>query len=295
MVGSTGGSNTGPGSVGRRRRPYRVVVPVAAVIVVVVLAVSVPLVVASGNGADAAVRTAVGATVARRSASVTWQLKTRERGRTFSLWGSGNVDFTKNASTLSVTGKVAGQMEQFRMVTVGTTYYVRVPGAPDPEPGKPWVSFSLDQQDAGSDSEGTVAGHRVAGVLGTLVMPGVTARALGTTSDCGQSLQTYGMTLDPTSPHPVTGTGSGVLPGWLSPPTSHVVARVCVRPSGTVGSVVVHGVDRVLGVRSTASDVVTYGTFGKPVSISVPPRTSVVTGQQLPSPFTGPGVGNVLA
>lgn len=295
MVGSSGGSDTGPGSARPRRRPYRVIVPVAAAILVVAAAVVVPLAVASGNDADAAVRSAVGTSVARRSASVIWQVKTKERGRTFSLWADGTVDFTKNAATLTVSDEIAGRTEDFRMVAVGTTYYVRVAGVPDLEPGKPWISFSLDQQDAGSEPEGTVAGHRVTGVLGALLVPGVTAWALGAAQECGRSLPEYGMTLDPTSPHPVPGTGRSLLPGWLSPATSHMVARVCVRPTGTVRSVVVHTDSRILGVYSTTSDLVIFRTFGKPVSISAPPRTSVVTGQQLPSPLTGPGVGNVLA
>jgi len=128
------------------KRPARVRIAVAVVVVVSLVGGAAYALISSGSHRSPAVivADALRATMSRKTAAVTFSETDTAAGVTTKVAGSGSIDFAQSSLDLVVYIPVKSQSLQLEVIYTADGYFESGPGITDHSiPGKSWVSVSL--------------------------------------------------------------------------------------------------------------------------------------------------------
>jgi hypothetical protein len=261
----------------RRRRLFGGLGLLGAVAIVVAVVAST---VGSGSKADAALISAVNASLANKTAQLTESVSISADGQTIAATGSGSVDFTTNEAQVALHVNIKGSEQDETAIYDAGVVYEQLPQIAQLVPGKNWVSLDLSALSAQSSTSAspTSLGSNPIAELHLLALQGNTVTALGSSSVNGVPVQGYSVTLSSTINSEIKGAD---LPDWMKQALSHVsstsaVDKVYVNGAGQLSRNSFTTTESVSGTTVTASQNADFTDYGAAVSISIPPANQVV-------------------
>jgi len=279
------GLNQGTASPKRRRRRVFILALAVAVIALVVglVVVSAP---GSDSKADAAIIRAVNSAIGDKTANIalTESVSAGTSG-TFSLNGTGSIDFTSDELQGAMNGTIEGQELNIQVIYLGGTDYESLPQIAQLAPGKNWISLDLSSLVRGAGQSATTGlGGNPLAELQALAQQGNTVTDLGPSSVDGQSVEGYSVTYNLGLVQ--NEMRSANLPDWMRQAISQVNVsggseRVYLNGAGELVrlSLLLSENAKTAGVINI-NDSVDFSDYGVPVSISPPPPDQVLTIQQ---------------
>ncbi len=273
-----------------KRGPHRFRQPIpllAALVVVLLIAGGVLDAVGPGgsgsnNGAQAAVIDAVDTSFAASTAHVS-MTETGSGAASFTMTGSGDIDFANNAMQLQATINAGGQSETISYVYVGDTIYVQIPQISDVLPGKSWVSLDLTElaKAAGTNALPGGPGNNPVSMLHLLAQQGNTVLPLGSSTIDGVAVQGYEIDINPAAVESELQDPN--LPAWMRQAVSQGVSlgnltnAVYIDGSGLLRRTTNSITETVESHTFTVQGEADYSDYGESVSISAPPADQVAS------------------
>lgn len=278
-------------------RPYTRVIRVLSALAVVLAGVAVAIPVLGGRppNAGAAVVAAVENTLGQQSSDVSMHATMSAGGNTVTITGSGQVDYRTHEASFDVSSPGLNGAT-VREVLVGSTMYVQMPGTSTMPTGKSWISVDLSSIPGAKFSTAPTGGWGATtdplAVLPLLQKKGGTVVALGPSTQAGRTVQGYRVTFDRTAIAALL-SNSG-LPAYhpkveLTQGPSRLTVTLEVLGTGQLASMAMDLLASTAGTTATATVTLSFSTYGKPVTITPPPATQVLTFQQ----FVGEAGGSV--
>jgi hypothetical protein len=249
-----GGSTEKPKRTGTRRALRALSVVLGAAVV----ASGSFVIVGRHSDANAAVVAAVNSAMADQSADISLTGSGSAAGSSFSITGSGSIDFTQNAVQVSIDVADGAQHVSEQVVYDNKVIYVNLGSAVGQVlPGKSWVSLSLSQLSSTSGvsslGSGDNLGSDPAAALQTLRQEGNAATDLGPSTIDGASVEGYSVHItNPDLDYKVYVNGAGQL------------VRLTNDVHATAAGQSVH-----------EADTVDFSNYGAPVSVTPPPAVQV--------------------
>jgi hypothetical protein len=236
--------------------------------------------VGSGSNAQAALISAVNASLSDKSAHLTESGSVRASGLTVATTGSGSVDFTTDEVQIGLQVKVKGVDQDETAIYDAGVVYEQLPQIAQLLPGKSWVSLdlaSLNPRSSSAPGPSNLGSDPIA-ELRLLALQGNTVTALGSSSINGVTVQGYSVTLNSSAINDEL-KGSD-LPAWMKQTLSHVnvigaIDRVYVNGSGELARTTSTDTESAAGITVTVSEATDYSDYGAAVSISIPPASQV--------------------
>ena len=269
----------------RNRGARRTLKLVSAVAVIAVVAGGAYLFTGRHMSADAAVASAAASALANHSADIVVSGSGTAAGATFTVSGSGAIDFAQNDEQLSLTIAGGGQSLTEQYVYLDDTAYVNLGGLiGNIVPGKSWVSMDLSQLSSSSASTSALGtngalGTDPAAILQALSHGGAQATALGLSSVDGQSVQGYSVHIDATTLRQQI--ADAHLPSWMSQALAtlnpNLTYHVYVNTAGLLVDVTGEGTETVGGQGVSVQLAMNFVHYGTTVNVSAPPAGEVET------------------
>jgi hypothetical protein len=270
-----------------RRRTAVKALSVVMAIVVVVVGVGAFLIFGRGKSADAAVSDAVNSALASRTADLDISGSGGAAGSTFSLSGTGAIDFGQNALQMSL--KISGGPEQIteQAIYLNKTIYLNLGNEVGQVlPGKSWLSLDLSQLTQGSAAKslgnGGSLGGDPAAALQVLAQNGNKATDLGSSTINGVSVEGYAVQVDPAVIKADLARAN--LPAWLqeavkSVRNPNVTYKVYVDGSGQLAPMTTDTTETVSGMAVNGGVTMDFTNYGAAVNVTAPPAGEVATFQ----------------
>jgi Protein of unknown function (DUF2510) len=188
-----GAADTPPRRAAARRPVLRAL---SVVVVAAVVTTGSFVIVGRHSDANATVVAAVDSTLAGRSADIAITGSGTMAGSSFSITGTGAIDFTQNMMQASVVVVEGAQQVNEQVVYQNKVIYLNLGSAINQVvPGKSWVSLTLSQlsSDGGGSPlvSGDTVGNDPAAALQTLRAEGNAATDLGPSTVDGSSVEGY--------------------------------------------------------------------------------------------------------
>jgi hypothetical protein len=249
-----GGSTEKPKRTGTRRALRALSVVLGAAVV----AIGSFIIVGRHSDANAAVVAAVNSALAGHSADISLTGSGSAAGSSFSITGTGSIDFTQNTAQVSVDLADGAQQVSEQVMYDNKVIYVNLGSAIGQIfPGKSWVSLSLSQLSptggVSSLGSGTTFGSDPAAALQTLRQEGNTATDLGPSTVDGASVEGYSVHItNPDLDYRAYVNSAGQL------------VRLTADVHATLAGQSVH-----------EADTVDFSNYGAPVSVTPPPAVEV--------------------
>jgi hypothetical protein len=252
----TGHSTKNARKAATRRRTLRALSVVVGA--AVVATGSLIIVGRHGDAADGAVVGAVNSSLAGQSADLTLTGSGSAAGSSFSMTGTGSIDFAQGTMQASVDVTHGSQQLSGQVIEVNNMIYVNLGSVIGQlDPGKSWVSMSPSQFSSGSgtSSLGSVntLGSDPAAGLQSLRQGGNAATSLGSSTVDGQSVEGYSVHL-------------------TSPDRDY---QVYVDNAGRLVRVVMDVNDTLAGQSVSEIDTFDFSNYGTPVNVTAPPAAEV--------------------
>lgn len=266
---------------------------VAAVVVLVVAAVVIPFTVDTANPAGA-MDAALTSTLGENSVTVTFTLQLSSGTTAATISGHAQVDLSTGTSALTLDATANGQSVTVRLVVVGTTIYVNVPGATPLPTGKQWVSITsgkLGSQLPTASSGGPLASLGGLGVLSspskmlqTLQQSGATVETLGPSTVGGTPVTGYRVVITPTVLAGLVGAPATAAQSIKTSGVGDIELTIDVDGAGLVRATTLKLSGTANGTAVAVTARATFTGYGQPVNVTPPPSTQVATlFQVLPS------------
>lgn len=280
--GDTSADEVGTGSrtVSRSRR--RLIGVVALVVIVATVGVVVGL--GSSNNADAAIIDAVNSAIGNKTALVGISENVSAAGGSFSVTGTGAIDFTDGAFQMDVGGDIGGNHLAINAIYLGGTIFEQVPGVSKIAPGKNWISMDLSSLSAQSPSSSASAlGGDPLTTIYELTQQGATVVDLGPSSVDGQSAEGYRVTFSPTFLQQQV--HNAHFPSWMqaaaTSTTFHSGSETVYLAHDTLIRLTLNlAVQTSTSGQVTVDEALNFNNYGTPVSVVAPPSGQVVTIEQ---------------
>jgi hypothetical protein len=210
-----------------------------------------------GN-ADAAVVAAVDSALAGRSADIALSGSGSTAGNSFSMTGTGAIDFTQNALQVSVDAAAGAQHVSEQIVYLNKVIYVGLGSAIGQiVPGKSWVSLNLSQLSstggASSLGLGNTLGSDAAAALSALRQAGNAATDLGSSTVDDVRVEGYSVQ--------ITNLNLGY--------------KVFVDSAGQLVRLTTDVNETLAGQSLTETATMDFSNYGTPVSVTPPPAGDV--------------------
>jgi hypothetical protein len=281
---------TAEGARRRWRRRRKLLRASSLLLAFVLLAGGSFLIFGRHSTADAAVVAAVNSSVANRTANVVVTGSGGSPTATFTLMGTGAIDFGHNAMQLNVTYATGAEQLKEQAIYLNGVAYVNPGNALGHLlPGKSWVSLDLGQQALGSPSSsldsGTGSlGNDPAGVLHALGQDGNTATDIGSSTIDNMTVEGYEVHVDSATIE--KDIAQETLPAWLREELQHVSNpsvdyKVYIDGSGLLTRLTTDTTETVSGQTVTDDMTLDFLDYGVPVNVTAPPADQVAPFQSL--------------
>jgi hypothetical protein len=267
----------------RRRAAFKAASVATAVVVV---AGGAFLIFGRHADADAAVTDAVNSALASRTADVTISGSGGAADASFTLTGTGAIDFGQNALQMSVSVASGANQITEQAVYLDNVIYLNLGDEiGQVVPGKSWVSLDLGQLTQGSTSSlGSASsfGSDPAAALRALSQSGNTATDLGSSTINGVNVEGYSVQIDQATIQKAIAQEN--VPSWMqqalkSVSDPDVDYKVYVDDAGHLARMTTDVTEKVESMTvhdTTTMDFTNYGTI---VDVSAPPAGEVTSFQ----------------
>jgi Protein of unknown function (DUF2510) len=261
MGAGTALDSTGRGKrAGSRRRALKAL---SVVVGAAVAAAGSLVIVDRHSDANAAVAAAANSALAGGSADVTLTGSGSAAGNTFSMTGTGSIDFAHGAMQMSVDLTEGAQQLSGQVIYENKMIYVNLGSVINEiDPGKSWVSMSPGQltSPGGASSLGSfnASGSDPAAALRTLRQEGNAVTGLGPSTVDGTRVEGYSVRV-------------------INPDLDY---KVYVDRTGQLVQLSTDVNDTLAGQSVRETDTFDFSSYGAPVSVTAPPAGEVV-------PFAG--------
>ena len=233
--------------------------------------------------ADAAVADAVGAALASHSADFSVSGSGGAAGQTFTLTGSGAIDFTQNAMQMSLTVSSGSEQVTEQAVYLDKVMYLNLGSAIGQiVPGKSWIALDLGQLTQGNAAQslgtGSSLGDDPAAALQALAQDGNQATDLGSSTINGIAVEGYAVHIDAATLN--ADIAKENLPSWMrdavaSVSNPNVDYKVYVDNSGRLVRMTTETTATVRGLSVNEGVAMDFSDYGATVDVSVPPAGAV--------------------
>jgi hypothetical protein len=271
-----------PAQAGRHRMGFKILIVALAVIVV---AGGSFLLFGRRTSADAAVAQAVNSALASDSADLVISGSAGAEGATFTISGSGAVDFQQNSLQMTINLSGAGQQITEQAVYLDKVIYLNLGDKIGQIlPGKSWLSLDLSQLSekgaATSLGAGSPFSSDPAAALQALRQEGNTATDLGPSTVNGTNVEGYSVHVNPATIKNEIEQEN--LPAWMkqaaeSVSESNVGYKVFVDTSGHLARVTTDLTVSASGTSVNEGFTMDFVHYGTPVNVTAPPGGEVAT------------------
>jgi hypothetical protein len=247
--------------------------------VLTVIAVILPIVGSTATADAAVVVSATKATLAARTAHLDLSATVTADGQTVTLTGSGDVDFSQPAATLTIGGSLAGQSASFSEIVIGTTTYEQIPQLSTIEPGKSWISADLGAFEKSASAQSPLSNVDPAYTLGLLDQQGAAVTSLGTSTVGGVYCNGYEVNIS----NAQIQSELQKLPSWMQQSVAQLnFSGITLDVYVAVGSNELHRIAISTQVGANGHTVGVnidedFSQYGEAVSIAAPPDYEVVS------------------
>ncbi len=250
-----GGSTEKPKRTGTRR----VLRALSVILGAAVVASGSLIIVGRHSDANAAVVAAVNSALAGHTADISLTGSGSAAGSSFSLTGTGSIDFTQNAVQVSIDVADGAQQVSEQVIYENKVIYVNLGSAIGQVlPGRSWVSLSLSQLSSTSGvsalGSGNTLGSDPATALQTLRQEGNAATDLGPSTVDGASVEGYSVHI-------------------TNPDLDY---KVYINSAGQLVRVIGDVNETLAGQTVHEADTLDFSNYGAPVSVTAPPPGEVV-------------------
>jgi hypothetical protein len=281
------GADAAAGTRRHRIRRRTLVKGLSLVMAIVVVGVGAFLLFGRGKSADAAVTDAVNSALASHTADLDISGSGGAAGSTFSLSGTGAIDFGQNALQMSL--KISSGPEQIaeQAVYLNKTIYLNLGNEIGQVlPGKSWISLDLSQLTQGSTAKslgsGGSLGNDPAATLQILSQNGNKATDLGPSTVNGAQVEGYAVEVDQAAIK--ADLAKENLPAWLhqavkNVSNQNVTYKVYVNGAGQLARMTTATTETVSGTAVNEAVTMDFTNYGATVSVTAPPAGEVGTFQ----------------
>jgi hypothetical protein len=272
-----------PAPTGRHRIGFKVLSVALAAIVV---AGGSFLLFGRRTNADAAVAQAVNSALASNSADLVISGSAGADGATFTISGTGAVDFQQNSLQMAIHLSGAGQQITEQAVYLDKVIYLNLGDKIGQVlPGKSWLSLDLSQlsgQGASSLGGDSPFSSDPAAALQALRQEGNTATDLGPSTVNGTKVEGYSVQVNPATIKKEIAQAN--LPAWMkqaadSVSETNVNYKVFVDTSGHLARMTTDLTASTSGTSVKEGFSMDFVHYGTPVNITAPPSGEVATFQ----------------
>jgi hypothetical protein len=238
-----------------------------------------------GKSADAAVSDAVNSALASHSADLVVKGSGGAAGTSFTLTGTGAIDFGQNDLQMSLKVSSGPENVTEQVIYLDTTIYLNLGDEIGRVlPGKSWLSLDLGQLTQGSAAKslGSSAslGSDPAAALGVLGQNGNQATDIGSSTVNGVQVEGYAVHVDAAA---ITADlAKENLPAWMqqavkSVSNPDVEYKVYVDGSGQLARLTTDTTETVSGLAVKDDVTMDFTHYGATVNITAPPASEVAT------------------
>jgi hypothetical protein len=269
---------------GRHRMGFKVLVVALAAIVV---AGGSFLLFGRGTNADATVAQAVNSALTSNSADLVISGSAGADGSTFTITGTGAVDFQQNSMQMTINLSGAGQQLSEQAVYLNKVIYLNLGDKIGQVlPGKSWLSLDLSQLSgkgaATSLGGGSPFSSDPAAALQALRQEGNTATDLGPSTINGTNVEGYSVQVNPATINKKIAQAD--LPAWMKQAAEGVSAtnvgyKVFVDTSGHLARLSTDLTASASGTSVNEGFSMDFVHYGAPVNVTAPPAGEVATFQ----------------